>query len=223
MTIKAIAWDIDGTLVDSEPLHYRALLAGSAAVGADLGHVTEAEFRGVHMRDVWQSIRKFVPATVSFELWLDKIQDYYIEHSQQLIAIPGAVETIRAMAAQGLKQVCVSNSNRRIVDANVHALGIAPILEFSLSLDDVKKGKPDPEPYLAAAHMLGLAPQEVLVVEDSVTGATSGHLAGMVTFGYHLQSSPGVKLDFSFEHYDQFSDAFKHISAQSSSALPHTA
>lgn len=221
MTIKAIAWDIDGTLVDSEPLHYRALLAGSAVVGADLSHVTEAEFRGVHMRDVWQSIRKFVPASVSFEIWLDRIQDFYIEHSQQLIAIPGAVETIRTMAAQGVKQVCVSNSNRRIVDANVHALGIAPIVQFSLSLDDVKKGKPDPEPYLTAAHMLGLAPQEMLVVEDSLTGATSGLLAGMVTFGYHLQSSAGVELDYSFEHYDQFCTAFQQFNSKST--LPHTA
>ncbi len=170
MTIEAIAWDMDGTLIDSEPLHHRALLAGTQSLGADLSDIDGEEFRGRHMHDVWTAVRPRLPADVAMGDWLDAIHDHYRANMAGLAPIPGALAASEAIASLGLTQVCVSNSARVIVDANIAALGMRRRLAFSLSIDDVMRGKPDPEPYLATARKLGLDPARMVAVEDSLAG-----------------------------------------------------
>ncbi len=176
---KAVAWDIDGTLIDSEPLHLAALVTVSARYGLDLSHEPEDRFRGRHMGDVWRALRAFYPGGLSEQRWADEIIDTYIERAPSLRPMPGALETMRELHARGIRQACVSNSERRVVDANLKALGVVDLIEFSISRDDVTAGKPDPAPYLEACRCLGLAPHDVLAVEDSDPGAQSAQAAGL--------------------------------------------
>ncbi|HEY9216305.1 MAG TPA: HAD family phosphatase [Ancylobacter sp.] len=176
---KAVAWDIDGTLIDSEPLHLAALVEVSMRYGLDLSHEPEDRFRGRHMGDVWRALRAFYPGHLTEQLWADAIIDTYIESAPSLRPIPGALETMLELRARGIRQACVSNSERRVVDANLQALGVHDLIEFSISRDDVTAGKPDPEPYLEACRRLGLAPHDVLAVEDSDPGALSAQAAGL--------------------------------------------
>ena len=81
-------------------------------------------------------------------------------------------------------ECAVSNSNRVIVDANLNRLGLEKLLEFSLSLDDVARPKPDPFPYERALELMGLLPWEAIAVEDSLSGGTSAKAAGIFTIGY---------------------------------------
>lgn len=181
--LRAVAWDVDGTLVDSEPLHLRALLAASRGFAVDLSDLRDDAFRGVHMPDVWRALRSRMPADLQEAVWLDAITAHYIGDRATLRPLPGAVETITASAARGIPQACVSNSHRAVVNANLDAIGITRFMAFTIALDDVSAGKPDPEPYAAAARLFGLAPHEVLAVEDSVAGMTSAVAAGLpVTF-----------------------------------------
>jgi len=176
---KAVAWDIDGTLIDSEPLHLAALVTVSARYGLDLSHEPEDRFRGRHMGDVWRALRAFYPGGLSEQRWADEIIDTYIESAASLRPMPGALETMRELHARGIPQACVSNSERRVVDANLRALGVIDLIEFSISRDDVTAGKPDPEPYRQACDRLGFAPADVLAVEDSDPGAQSARAAGL--------------------------------------------
>ena len=182
--LKAVAWDIDGTLIDSEPLHHRALVAACRALGADLSDLPDQAFRGIHMGDVWKQVSPRLPAAVAEAEWAARINAHYVDNRDSLIALPGAVATIRALAKLGVAQACVSNSSRSVVDANIAALGIADVLSFSLSLDDVDEGKPDPEPYRRACAQLGLPPASVVAVEDSRSGALSARAAGLFVVGY---------------------------------------
>jgi HAD superfamily hydrolase (TIGR01509 family) len=181
VTIEAIAWDIDGTLVDSEPLHQEALLAASERWGADLSDLAHDHFRGVHLHDVWTALAERFPADLTRAAWADAIEGHYVAEAGLLAPLDGAIAAIRRFAAAGLKQVCVSNSTRRIVDANIAALGIDRDIAFSISFDDVPRGKPDPAPYRQACDRLGLAPGAVLAVEDSRTGLQSALAAGLRT------------------------------------------
>ncbi len=192
--IRAVAWDIDGTLVDSEPRHHRALLAASLGLGVSLGDLPDQAFRGVHMLDVWDALRPRYPAGLERDIWLDAINAAYARDAEPFVPIAGAVEAIRALSAAGLRQVCVSNSNRVIVDANIAALQIGGFVLGSISLDDVRKGKPDPEPYIRACGMLGLPPEAVAAVEDSATGIASAKAAGLVVvaFGSDVASENGA-------------------------------
>jgi HAD superfamily hydrolase (TIGR01509 family) len=102
---------------------------------------------------------------------------------------------MRELAARGVAQACVSNSGRRIVDANITALGIGKMIAFSLSLEDVSAGKPDPEPYREAARRLGAEPQGVVAVEDSGAGARSARAAGLYVVGYAPEGNVFVGAD----------------------------
>jgi len=181
---RAVAWDIDGTLIDSEPLHQRALVAASAALGVDLRDIEPEAFRGVHAIDIWKALKPRFPAGSLFKTWIAAIEGYYVAHAGKLEPNPGALEAMRKLAERGVAQACVSNSGRTIVDANIEALGIGKIIAFSLSLDDVSSGKPDPEPYREAARRLGLPAAEVVAVEDSGAGAHSARAAGLYVVGY---------------------------------------
>jgi HAD superfamily hydrolase (TIGR01509 family) len=192
---RAVAWDIDGTLIDSEPLHQRALVAASAALGADLSDLDPEAFRGVHALDIWKALEPRFPATLAFRTWITAIEDDYIAHSRELPTIPGALEAMQELAMRGVAQACVSNSGRRIVDANIKALGIGKMIAFSLSLNDVSSGKPDPEPYREAARRLALPAAEVVAVEDSGAGARSARAAGLYVVGYAPEGNAFVGAD----------------------------
>lgn len=179
MTLRGLAWDIDGTLVDSEPLHHRALIEVCLSHGLDLRGDPVDRFLGVHMQDVWAALAPDLPKGLSGEVWMDQIQQGYVQRADEVAHIPDAVAVIRALTKAGVPQVAVSNSGRQVVDANLAALGVRDLLVTSISLEDVSRGKPDPEPYLKGARALGLAPAEVLAVEDSATGARSALAAGM--------------------------------------------
>ncbi len=177
--LRAVAWDVDGTLVDSEPLHHAALLAGSRRWGVDFSDLSDQAFRGIHMGDVWTALRPRLPKTLAEAEWQAAIIDHYIDNRRSLAPLPGALETIEALAARNIPQVCVSNSHRRIVEANLDALGITSHMRFLVAIEDVAAGKPDPEPYRLACTKLGLDPGTVLAVEDSATGALSAYQAGL--------------------------------------------
>lgn len=181
--IRAVAWDIDGTLVDSEPLHQDVLVEVCAALGDDLSDLAHDHFRGVHMPDVWAALAHRFAGRTTEEAWMEAIVARYVERAPALRPLLGAVEVMASFRKRGLRQVCVSNSGRRVVDANLAALGVAELIDFSISLDDVERGKPDPFPYALAARRLGFDPAEMAAVEDSVTGARSAALAGLRVLG----------------------------------------
>lgn len=187
MTIRAVAWDVDGTLVDSEPLHHYALLAACAKWGVDISDIPHDAFRGVHMHDVWRALAPRMPAAAREGDWVEANDDYYVKHRKRLVPMPRVIETVTALAKAGIAQICVSNASRMIVDANIDALGLADVIEFSLSIDDVVHGKPDPEPYAAGCVRLGLPPHEVAAIEDSAPGRLSARAAGLLVIAYdHL-------------------------------------
>jgi HAD superfamily hydrolase (TIGR01509 family) len=192
---RAVAWDIDGTLIDSEPLHQRALVAASAALGADLSDLEPEAFRGVHARDIWKALTARFSAGTKFETFIAAIEGYYVAHAGELEPVPGALEAMRELAERGVAQACVSNSGRAIVDANIKALGIGKIIAFSLSLDDVSSGKPDPEPFREAARRLGAEPHATVAVEDSGAGARSARAAGLFVVGYSPSGATFVGVD----------------------------
>lgn len=183
MTFRAVAWDVDGTLVDSEPLHLKALLSTCALYGVDIDDLPDDEFVGVNLHGVWEALKDRFPRELSRGHWIDILNAQYRRNAACLEPIAGGVETVRALAMRGVPQVAVSNSNRVVVDTNLEALGIVDAMGFSLSLDDVPVGKPDPTPYRMAADRLGLRPFEVLAVEDSPSGIASARAAGLFVVG----------------------------------------
>jgi len=182
--LRAIAWDLDGTLLDSEGLHHRALVMACQAYGVDLFDLPDQAFLGIHVFDVWNILRPRLPQRLERREWLAAIDGFYIKNNGELAPMPQAAETISALSARGIAQACVSNSSRAVVDANIAALGIRDHIAFSISLDDVSMGKPDPEPYGLAARRFAVPAAAIAAVEDSAVGAASARAAGLVVVRY---------------------------------------
>lgn len=185
--IKAVAWDIDGTLIDSEPTHHSALMQVSARYGVEIAR-DDARFVGVAMEDVWEILRPLYPLSLKHEAWSEEIVAAYVACVASLTPLKGAREAVAALARAGVRQAAVSNSARRIVEANLARLNLGPTFEFAIAREDVANGKPDPEPYALACVRFRLAPFEVLAVEDSAAGAASARAAGLQV----LKVEPGV-------------------------------
>ncbi|WP_127144493.1 HAD family hydrolase [Pelagibacterium montanilacus] len=183
-----VAWDVDGTLVDSEPLHQKVLVSVCADQGVDLSDIDDDRFLGVHIDDVWEALSPRFGSGVERQLWLDQIIGRYVEAAGELEPVAGAIEAMAAFHEAGIRQVCVSNSNRMIVSANLAAIGVDRFVDFSITLDDVTAGKPAPEPYERALKRLGVSPGTAVAVEDSPTGAFSARAAGMKVIALEHQA-----------------------------------
>ncbi len=181
MTPKAVYWDMDGTLIDSEPLHLKSLVFALNSLGIAPPADLHKRVLGVAALPVYEMLRDEFGLQLSFEEWIPRKYTHYLENAPRLQARPGAVEIFQALKSRGVAQAVVSNSDRMVVNANMAALGLHEAGMRSIARNDVRIGKPDPEPYLRAAWLTGIDPADSVVMEDSVPGAMAGIAAGMQT------------------------------------------
>lgn len=194
----AVLWDMDGTLVDTEPYWFEAefdLVAefdgtwteadALSLVGFDLlASAHELRTRGGVRLEPVQVVERLLDGVVS------RVAD-------ALPWRPGASELLAACATADIPCVLVTMSWRRLADA---VIASAPHGSFVASItgDEVSNGKPHPEPYLAAAAALGLAPADCVAIEDSPTGVASALGAGCATLGVPhvvpVAAAPGLTL-----------------------------
>ena len=181
MLPKAVYWDMDGTLVDSEPLHEHALSAALESVGIVPPADLHERVIGQAARPVYEMMCAEFGLKLPFDDWIRRKYNHYLVHATTLRPREGALEIFRDLQRAGVVQAVVSNSDRLIVDANLGAVGLVEPGLKTVSRNDVREGKPQPEPFLRAAWLTGIDPAETFVMEDSVTGATAGLAAGMQT------------------------------------------
>jgi len=191
MTPKAVFWDMDGTLVDSEPLHDAALVSAMRSVGLEAPADLHERVLGKTAAFVYDMMRDEFGLTLPFDEWIALKYDYYMANVAGLQPRPGAIEIYQELRALGVPQAVVSNSDRLIVDANLGAVGLSHAGMKTVSRNDVREGKPYPEPFLRAAWLFGVDPGEAVAIDDSVTGAMSGLAAGMKTIFWPERPMPG--------------------------------
>jgi HAD superfamily hydrolase (TIGR01509 family) len=195
MTPKAVFWDMDGTLVDSEPLHEAALVAALRSVGIAPPVDLHERVLGIAAGPVYEMLRSEFGLDLPFDDWIVRKYDHYLPMAETLKPRPGAIEVFNTLRALGVQQAVVSNSDRVIVDANLSAVGLIYPGMRTISRNDVREGKPHPEPFLRAAWLAGVDPADAVAVDDSVTGATSGLAAGMRTIFWPeapMEGPPGA-------------------------------
>ncbi|RWN52741.1 HAD family phosphatase [Mesorhizobium sp.] len=181
MTPKAVFWDMDGTLVDSEPLHEAALIAALHSVGIAAPANLHERVLGIAAWPVYEMLRDEFGLGLAFDDWIVRKYDHYLPMAETLKPRPGAIEIYNELRALGVAQAVVSNSDRLVVDANLRMVGLFYPGMKTISRNDVREGKPHAEPFLRAAWLAGVGPADAMAVEDSVTGATAGLAAGMRT------------------------------------------
>lgn len=181
-SLDAILWDLDGTLIDSEPLHEWAFVQTLKSLDLEVPPEFHERVIGHSERQCFVWLSEMVDMPLPYDEWVARRYSFYLDNVSRLLPIAPSLALWDEFARQGIAQAIVSNSDRRIVNANMRHLGFDPDTVPSVSRSEVSAGKPRPEPYLAGAERMGVAPARTAVVEDSATGIASGVAAGMVVF-----------------------------------------
>ena len=177
--IRAVFWDNDGVLVDTEPLYYQATRETLATVGIELTPEQYYQFFLVQNCGAFHLARnKGLP-----DATLDELRDMRNAKYNELlktspVAIEGVEEVLRRMKGQFVMGI-VTSSHREHFDTTHQHTTLVQYVDFVLTSEDYSVTKPDPAPYLAAIQRSGCRPEECLVVEDSERGLIAATRAGL--------------------------------------------
>jgi HAD superfamily hydrolase (TIGR01509 family) len=177
MPKTTIFWDNDGVLVDTEILYYRANRQVLRSLGVEL---TVDRFREFYLKDTiggWHLVPGLSDAAIE-DLRAERNRVYAGLLRTEPFAMPGAAEVLRALCGK-LSMGVVTSSRRDHFDL-IHArTGFGRFFEVVVTCDDVRRTKPDPEPYLRALEITGRPPSECVAVEDSERGLLAAQSAGL--------------------------------------------
>jgi HAD superfamily hydrolase (TIGR01509 family) len=196
--LSAALFDMDGLLVDSEPLWSVA----EAELAARYGAVWDAEIKarciGTALPDAVPMMLDYFGVAAPTDDELIAAQEFLLGRMVELFGTglplqPGALELVDALRAAGVPTALVSSSYRVLVDAVLTRVG-RHRFDVTLAGDEVARTKPDPEPYLTAAAALGVAPEQCVVFEDAPSGIAAAEAAGCIAIGIPghapLESTP---------------------------------
>lgn len=184
MTIKAVLFDMDGVLIEAKEWHYEALNKALDLFGMPISrfdHLTT--FDGLPTRKKLEllSLERGLPTELHG--FINEMKQQYTMEIIHAHCKPSFVQeyALSWLHDRGYRLAVCSNSVRNTVETMMDKAGLNPYLEYIVSNEDVKKGKPDPEMYLNAMSKFGLEPGECLIVEDNENGikaarASGGHL-----------------------------------------------
>jgi HAD superfamily hydrolase (TIGR01509 family) len=177
----AVVFDLDGTLVDSEPNYYEAARELLAAHGAP-GFTWEdnAAYVGI---STWETLglwkERYGIAAPRAEL-VDELDRRYLERARVSTPVFPEMRTfVELLAAEGVPMAVASGSSRAAIEVILAGTGLDVYPRVVVSAEEVARGKPAPDVFLEAARRLGAAPADCVVIEDAAPGAAAAHAAGM--------------------------------------------
>lgn len=180
MRVAAVIFDLDGVIVDSEIWWHEERMAWATGLGRSWSAEDSQAVMGANSR-AWARImreRKDLPPEQDAHIEADIVERMVRRYDAGAPEIIGAVDAVRRIATSWPVAIA-SSAHRDVISAALRATGLEAIVPIVISSDDVDQGKPAPDVYLAAARALGVAPEECLVVEDSINGVSAGLAAGM--------------------------------------------
>jgi len=194
--LRAVLWDLDGTLADSRAYHWRSWQEALEAVGAS---VTEARFEASFGQRNDAILSAWLGADADPDLILrvgkDKEARYRrMVQTEGIAPLPGAAEWVATLHDQGWRQAIASSAPRLNVEVMHRALGFGDRIQAVVAAEDVTRGKPEPDVFLAAAQRLAVPPDRCVVVEDAGAGIEAARRAGMASIGVGPGSTSAADL-----------------------------
>jgi beta-phosphoglucomutase family hydrolase len=191
---RAVLWDMDGTLIDSEEFHWISWRNTLANEGIT---ITREQFLASFGQRNDSIIPRWLGAAATPEHIerISKAKEELYRHlvrSDGISPLPGVANWIHRLHKEGWLQAIASAAPRANIDAVLEALSATHVFQGIVSADDVHRGKPDPEVFLVAASRVGVSPDRCIVVEDAAAGVEGARRAGMRSIGVSRNGKPLV-------------------------------
>jgi len=195
--LRFVLFDLDGTLVDSSPLHDRAFREVIADRRPEwLASFRYDDIRGLTTADAFRTLGASDPELVEL---VSRKRAAYARLAQErgVRAFEGAAILLVALARRGIASYVVTSAARSSAQRSLGRTGLAPHVRGIVAAEDVSHGKPSPEPYLVALRRFGLRARDGLVVEDAASGLASARAAGLFAIRVHGYFDPRERGEWS--------------------------
>ncbi|UYQ60778.1 HAD family hydrolase [Streptomyces peucetius] len=177
----SVIFDLDGTLVDSEPNYFEAGRRVLAAHGVlDFDWDEHTRFIGIGTRETLEILRARYALDAPLDELLAAKNRAYLELASTSTAVfPEMRAFVERLSEAGVPMAVASGSSRAAIEAVLAGTGLADRIPVTVSAEEVGRGKPEPDVFLEAARRLGAAPHDCVVLEDAPPGAAAARAAGM--------------------------------------------
>jgi beta-phosphoglucomutase family hydrolase len=185
--MNAIIFDMDGVIIDTEPLTSNHLKEHLKELGADLDKRPFVSRPGMNSRMTWEILKVEYELEHEIDILINEGRSRFMtfmENLDELPIIDGVRELLTALHDAKYRIALASSANPKRVDFILDKLGIIDMFEVVVAGDDVKNGKPAPDCYLLAAKKLGVKPKDCVVIEDATFGVRAAKAAGMKCLGF---------------------------------------
>lgn len=180
MTAQAVIFDLDGVLIDSEWLAFKAWSEVVASHGGILQETAFPEMIGASAEDTGRVVMRHTgldfDLAASVDWTWERIAEWIHDGNAPM---PGGAELVKELTKRGLPLAIASNSMTPFIEDALTGLGLRNYFQFIVGIDQVNQGKPAPDVYLRAASLAGVMPGNCLAIEDSRVGAQAAVSAGM--------------------------------------------
>lgn len=215
--VKALIFDMDGVVIDSEPLWRRAMIAGFNHAGMSFTEEDCRKTTGMRFMEVihtWLNHFKITDVDpVQLEKEVLDILVGLIETEGR--PMPGAIEVLEYAKSVGLKVGLATSSSSRLMNAVLNKLALQHAFDAAVSAEFMSYGKPHPEVFLVCAQQLSVKPQECVVIEDSVNGVIAAKAAQMkviaIPDGEHRYQKEFAVANYFCENMQQVLGQFKEL------------
>ncbi len=212
-TPRAVLWDLDGTIIDTAPAHWQAWKETLVRENFDLRwdvFISSFGMRNDSIIPMWLG-----PQISAADI--ERIGEAKEIRFRELISIiplqllPGVKEWLARLQSQGWRQAIATMAPRQNLERMVQLANIGPYLDAFATAEDVNRGKPEPDIFLAAAGRLGVPPARCVVVEDAPAGVEAARRAGMHSIGVGASIQPGMAERMVASLLDLPDDAFEQM------------
>jgi len=185
LLVDAILFDMDGVLINSEPLHEFTLLELSGQFGRRFEKESELQqFKGLPEVSIARLLKKIYPKVTLTTDEITKLRlKQLLENFDVVQMIEGSLEFVKRCKAAGFRLGLTTSAARVVQQLAFEKFGLSEYFDAVVTGEDIERGKPDPEPYLLTAANLSQPATACLVIEDAVSGVISGKAAGCLVVG----------------------------------------
>ncbi len=182
MMIKAVAFDMDGLMFDTEDVYWKAASKLLGRRGFEYTPELNAAVMGRTPRYCFELLKDRCSLPESWQELQKESEDLFLELLDDgFSTMPGLYELLDALEDRGIPKAICTSSEKRVVTEVLQRKNLAGRFQFVLTAQDIVRGKPDPDIYLKAAQKFGVEPSEMMVLEDSEAGCRAGAAAGAFT------------------------------------------
>lgn len=184
--MKALIFDMDGVIIDSEPIHFEVDIQTMREFGVNISIDELNKYVGTTNEYMLNDLKNKYKIKKSFEEMLEYKMELTIRKIKEakISAILGIPELLISLKSKNIKTAIGSSSPKELINTVIEKFKLEKYFECIVSGDDVKEGKPKPDIYLEVSKIIGVAPEECIVIEDSRNGVLAAKNAGMKCIGF---------------------------------------